>query len=65
MKFFFWRRKKREEELDDEIESHLRMAAQDRVERGESSEQAEEFAVARISALRRLRIQLKVGADAL
>src|SRR5579864_5224001 len=44
MKFFFWRLKKREEELDDEIESHLRMAAQDRVERGESSEQAEEFA---------------------
>ena len=34
-----WRR--REDELDEEIESHLRMAIRDRVERGESPEQAE------------------------
>ena len=33
-----WRR--REEELDEEIESHLRMAARERVERGETPEQA-------------------------
>jgi predicted permease len=40
MSFLFWRRKK-VEELDDEIESHLKMAARERVERGESSAQAE------------------------
>src|SRR5580693_8076317 len=39
MSFRFWR--KRREELDDEIESHLKMAARERVERGESSAQAE------------------------
>lgn len=33
-----WRR--REEELDEEIKSHLRMAARERVERGETPEQA-------------------------
>jgi predicted permease len=43
MKFFFWRRNK-DEELDEEIQSHLRMAARDRVERGESVEEAEQFA---------------------
>ena len=32
---------RRDEELDEEIESHLRMAARDRVERGETPEQAE------------------------
>ncbi len=32
MSFSFWRRK-RDEELDDEIESHLKMAARERVER--------------------------------
>jgi putative ABC transport system permease protein len=32
---------RREDELDEEIQSHLRMAAQDRVERGETPEQAE------------------------
>jgi predicted permease len=40
MSFLFWRRK-REAELDDEIDSHLKMAARERVERGESSAQAE------------------------
>ena len=42
MNFLFWRRKNRDEELDEELQSHLRMAARDRVERGESSEQARE-----------------------
>jgi len=33
-------REERERELDEELESHLRMAAHDRVERGESPEEA-------------------------
>src|SRR5262249_42595811 len=33
-------RRRREQELDDEIESHLRMAAEDRVERGEPPQEA-------------------------
>ena len=37
----FGGRRKRDEELDEEIRSHLRMAARERVERGESPEQAE------------------------
>lgn len=41
MNFLFWRRKQRDEELNDEIESHLRMAARDRMEQGESSTDAE------------------------
>jgi len=40
MNFRFWRNK-RSEDLDDEIDSHLKMAARERVERGESSAQAE------------------------
>jgi predicted permease len=36
----FWHRQKRERELDEELQSHLQMAAQDCVERGEESEQA-------------------------
>lgn len=44
MSFLFWRRKQRDEELDEEIQSHLNMAARDRVERGESSEQAKQSA---------------------
>jgi predicted permease len=40
----FWRRKKREEELDSEVQSHLQMAAQERVERGDSSNDAERAA---------------------
>src|SRR5687767_2811437 len=35
-----WGRRRREEELDAEIQSHLDMAHRDRVERGESAEQA-------------------------
>jgi putative ABC transport system permease protein len=38
--FSFWRRQKRESELEEEIQSHLKMAAQDRTDRGETPEQA-------------------------
>lgn len=38
----FWR--KRDEELDAEVQSHLNMAVRDRMERGESSEQAKQSA---------------------
>ncbi|HEU0173076.1 MAG TPA: ABC transporter permease [Blastocatellia bacterium] len=41
MKFPLWRRRRREEELEEEIQSHLRMAIRDRVERGESAKEAE------------------------
>jgi predicted permease len=40
MKFPLWRRR-REEELEEEIQSHLQMAIRDRMERGESAEEAE------------------------
>jgi predicted permease len=39
-----WRRRKREEELDEELQSHLQMAIRDRLERGESAEEAESAA---------------------
>jgi macrolide transport system ATP-binding/permease protein len=42
MKFPQWRR--REEELEEEIQSHLRMAIRDRMQRGESAEDAESAA---------------------
>ena len=35
-----WRRAERENELDEEIRTHLRMAIRDRMERGESAEEA-------------------------
>jgi predicted permease len=38
--FSFWHRQKRETELDEELQSHLQMAAQDRTDRGETPEQA-------------------------
>ena len=41
MKLPLWGRRDREEKLDDEIESHLQMAIRDRIERGETPEQAE------------------------
>src|SRR5215210_2821138 len=41
MRLPLWRRRRREEELDEEIRSHLRMAVRDRVDRGETPEQAE------------------------
>jgi putative ABC transport system permease protein len=37
----FWWRKKREAELDAEVRSHLEMAARERIERGETSKDAE------------------------
>ena len=43
MRFLFWRRS-RQEELSDEIESHLQMAAREREERGENPRQAEQSA---------------------
>jgi putative ABC transport system permease protein len=39
------RRRRRDEELDEEVRSHLRMAIRDRVERGETPEQAEAAAL--------------------
>jgi putative ABC transport system permease protein len=44
MRLPFWRRKVRDEELEEEIQSHLRMAARDRMERGEAAEEARESA---------------------
>jgi predicted permease len=40
MTFSFWHRRKRESELEEEIQSHLKMAAQDRTDRGETPDQA-------------------------
>ena len=40
MRFIFWRKRRREEELTEEIQSHLEMAVRDRVERGEGTEVA-------------------------
>lgn len=40
MTFSFWHRRKREQELDEELRSHLQMAERDRLERGEAPEQA-------------------------
>ncbi len=44
MRFPFWRRKRQEEELEKEIQSHLQMATRERTERGESSQQARDSA---------------------
>ena len=41
---FFWQRQSRREELDQELQSHLRMAASERMERGESAERAQHAA---------------------
>jgi predicted permease len=38
--FSFWHRQKRERELDEELQSHLQMAARDRTDRGETPRQA-------------------------
>ncbi len=40
MTFSFWHRQKRERELDEELQSHLQMAAQDRADRGEAPDEA-------------------------
>ena len=41
MKLPLWRRQRLEEELEEEIQSHLQMAIRDRMERGQSAEEAE------------------------
>jgi predicted permease len=38
--FSFWHRQKRDSELDQELQSHLQMAARDRTDRGETPDQA-------------------------
>ena len=40
MKFPFWPRNRRDEHLRQEIEGHLQMATRDRIDRGESPEEA-------------------------
>ena len=45
MTFSFWRRQKRDEELKEELQSHLEMAAADRMERGEKGEAARSAAL--------------------
>jgi hypothetical protein len=35
-----WNRRRREQELDEEIEAHFRMALQDRLDSGESCQEA-------------------------
>src|ERR1039457_5895406 len=42
---WLFRREQREEELDEEVQAHLQMAAQERMERGETDEQARTSAV--------------------
>jgi len=42
---WLFRRRAREEELDEEVQAHLRMAAQERMEQGETGEQAHAAAV--------------------
>jgi hypothetical protein len=42
---WLFRRRKLEEELEEEVQAHLRMAAQEHVEQGESPEQARTSAV--------------------
>jgi len=41
MKFPLWRRHRRDEQLEEEIRTHLEMAKRDRMQRGESAEEAE------------------------
>ncbi len=40
----FWRRKKRETEIEEEVQSHLEMAARERTERGEAVDEAKRAA---------------------
>jgi putative ABC transport system permease protein len=44
MRFLFWRRKLRQQQLEQELQTHLQMAASDRVDRGESAERAQQAA---------------------
>jgi outer membrane protein TolC len=47
LSFWDWlfHRRRRDEELDEEVQAHLRMAAQERMEQGETAEQARAQAV--------------------
>jgi hypothetical protein len=42
---WLFRRRQREEELDEEVQAHLRMAARERMQQGETAEQAHAQAV--------------------
>jgi len=44
MNFLWWRRKQQERELEEEVRSHLEMAAKERAERGEGKREAERAA---------------------
>ncbi|HEY6389223.1 MAG TPA: permease prefix domain 1-containing protein, partial [Candidatus Acidoferrum sp.] len=44
MTFSIWHRQKRESELDEELQSHLQMAAQDRTDRGQAPDEARDAA---------------------
>src|SRR5215475_10220438 len=44
MKLPLWRRRRRDEELEEEIQAHLEMAKRDRMERGQTAEEAQEYA---------------------
>jgi len=44
MRPWFWRRKAREAELDEEVRAHLDMAAQTAIERGAAQKEAEHAA---------------------
>jgi predicted permease len=44
MTFSFWHRQKRESEFEEELQSHLNMAEQDRMDRGETPEKAKQSA---------------------
>ncbi len=41
MRFLLWGRRRKDQQLDEEVQSHLQMAIRERVERGESAKQAE------------------------
>jgi len=41
MRFLFWRRQRRDEELEEEIQAHLEMAKRDRMELGATAEEAQ------------------------
>ena len=51
MKFPQWRR--REEELEEEIQSHLRMAIRDRMQRGESAKAAKQASICKPQGTRK------------
>lgn len=44
MRFLFWGRARKDRELDEEIQAHPQLAAQNRIERSETARQAAESA---------------------